>query len=275
MRKWLLCVAVGFVLAAPSASEASLLEDYFGVTLETGSVTVGSDTYDDVFIHSWMPSLHTGTTDFVYDDWYGKEALSFEPHVTLFGSVPSGGEVFDVEAYFLDNDAGFLYLSIVTSFPPEGFTHPQIPDVHVPPGDIAIGLDGGMYDFGIDVSDGTGLLYATDVSDWFIWDPPHCVPAQGELTLFSGGTLIGPTNLTYESAGIVENEFDTYLIEVALPLEMLGYPQCGTSIYIHWVCGCRNDASGENPILKLFGLLEGGTTGTEQASWGSVKALFR
>jgi hypothetical protein len=255
--------------------DAGLLEDYFAVTPQTGSVTLGPDTFTDVFTHSWSPTLNFATTDFVADDWYGKDVLSFSPWVTLFGSVPSGGEIFDTEAIYLDNDADFLYICIVTSFPPEGFTHPEVSSVHVIPGDIAIGLHGGTYDYGIDVDGGTGDMYATVASDWFLPAPSNSVEAQGELPNFSGGTLIGTATLTYESLGVIENEFDTYAIEVIVPMAFLGHPDCGSPIYVHWVCGCRNDATGNNPILKLFGELDGGPTSTEAATWSSVKALFK
>jgi len=163
----------------------------------------------------------------------------------------------------------------VTSFPPEGFTHPEIPDFHVPPGDIAIGLNGGTYDFGIDINGGTGMLHATTEADWFVFDDPHAVDAQGEHTHFSGGTVVGPVDVVYESMGLLENEFDTFRIEVAVPLSYLGYPDCGATVYTHWVCGCRNDASGNHPILKLTGDLDGMPSATDATSWSSVKALFR
>ncbi|MCK4548235.1 MAG: hypothetical protein KAW17_12440 [Candidatus Eisenbacteria sp.] len=275
MTKSLLCIATVVLLAIPMTAGAGLLEDYFGVVLETGEVTLGETTFLDVFVHDWNPTLHIATTDMAMDDWYGKDVLSFDPWVTLFGSVPSGGEVFDVEAIYLDNNAAFLYLSIVTSFPPDGFTHPEIPDFHVVPGDIAIGLNGGTYDFGIDVDGGTGDLYATDVSDWFVYDESHSVAAQGELANFSGGTLVGSLDLTYQATGVIENEFDTHVIEVVIPMAYLGHPMCGSEIYVHWVCSCRNDATGSNPILKLFGELDGGPSSTEPSTWSSMKALFR
>ncbi|MCK4548236.1 MAG: hypothetical protein KAW17_12445 [Candidatus Eisenbacteria sp.] len=275
MRKMLLGFVAIVFLAVPVSSYAGLVTDYFGVTLSTGSVGLGDETFEDVFTHDWTPSQHIGTTDFVVDDWYGKESLSFDPYITLFGSVPSGGEPYDVEAIYLDNDGEFLYVSIVTSFPPEGFTHPEIPDIHVPPGDITIGINGGLYDFGIDVDGGTGIIHATTPSDWYVWNETYSVPAQGELTHFDGGVALGPVALSYTSAELTENECDTFLIEAVIPLVFLGDPPDGTQLYVHWVCGCRNDASGSNPILKLEGDIDRDPLATQMTTWGGVKAQFR
>jgi hypothetical protein len=275
VRKSLLFFAAVVLVTAPVTTQATLLGDHFGVQLTTGTVVVGDHTFYDVFIHDWQPTLNTVTADYVADDWYGKDVLSFDPWITLFGGIPSGGEPFDVEAIYLDNDEDSLYLSIVTSFPSAGFTHPAIPDIHVAPGDVAIGIGGGMYDYGIDIDGGTGILHATDPSDWYVWNETYSVPAQGELTNFSGGIPLGAVGLSYEPTGTVENEFDTYLIEATVPLAMIGDPQDGTPVYVHWVCGCRNDASGNNPILKLMGEIDRQPLATEATTWSSMKALFR
>jgi hypothetical protein len=275
VRKLFLSLAAVALVAVPASGLAGLLPDYFGVNMSTGSVGLGEETFEDVFTHDWTPSMHIGTTDFVVDDWYGKAYLSFDPYITLFGSVPSGGEPFDVEAIYLDNDEESLFVTFVTSFPSDGFTHPEIPAVHVPAGDIAIGLNGGLYDFGIDIDGGTNQLHATTPSDWYVWDETFAVAAQGELTHFSGGVPLGPVAVAYTAAGITENEFETYVIEATIPLVLLGDPQDGTMVYVHFVCGCRNDASGTNPILKLEGDIDRDPLATEISTWGGVKAQFR
>jgi hypothetical protein len=275
MRQWVLVFASALLLVLPSVVQAGLLEDHFGVTLATGSIEYLGNPYTDVFTHDWTPTLNASTVDYVVDDWYGKDALSFSPYMTLHGSVPSGGEPYDVEAIYMDADLEFLYLCFVTSFPPQGYEHPQLPGVVVPPGDIAIGLNGGIYDFGIDINDGTGMIYRTTPSNWLLLDPGHSVAAQGELTNFAGGVPIGPVGIVYQPTGIIENEFMTYRLEVTVPLAYLDYPACGTMIYVHWSCACRNDATGGNPILKLVGDLDGWASATQATTWSSVKSLFR
>jgi hypothetical protein len=277
VKRWVLCLALACLLGLPvqAGATVTVLADRFGVTLETGSVTAGGETFTDVFVHDWAPTRNVLTTDYVVDDWYGKTSLSFSPYITLFGSVPSGGEPYDVEAIYVDNDEANLYLSIVTSFPQSGYTHPQVPSVNVPPGDITIGLGGGLHDYGIDVDGGTGLLYRTTPSDWYLWNTTFAVPAQGELTHFAGGTPLGPVSFVYHSTGIVENEFDTYLLEAVVPLSLLGDPPDGTDIYVHWVCGCRNDASGTHPILKLWGDIDRSPLATKSVTWSGIKAQYR
>ena len=100
-------------LVSPKAPKPSpnLLEDWFGVQL--GLVNHGGGDGPYAFdLNSFAPTKHTGTADYVQTDWYGKYLIS-----DIWGQKPHGGETYDVEALYLDNDQDNLYLAIVTSFP--------------------------------------------------------------------------------------------------------------------------------------------------------------
>lgn len=127
--------SAGYALPQKGATVAShmapgsILSGHFGVnpalsaTEETG---IGRDSVA-AYTFDWntlVPTLNTGTADWVEADWIGYWRDNFssvtKQHPTAPGTPdldyePSGGEPYDVEAFYFDNDADSFYVAIVTS----------------------------------------------------------------------------------------------------------------------------------------------------------------
>ncbi len=165
----------------------TLLSGHFGVTLalqasETdgiGDDSLGAYAFD---WNSFVPTLNTSTVDWVESDWIGYWRTNFTEatvqHAPAPGSAdldysPNGGEPYDVEALYFDNDADSFYVAIVTSVG-HLFSGPSRSDVGsqdprsssdtalVRTGDLSINLGTGSarterygswyYDYGIDLT---------------------------------------------------------------------------------------------------------------------------
>ena len=111
----------------PQIDQATgLLATRFGVTLRLQPPHSGG-LYNSFDWDSFQPTLNTGTVDYTEGDWYGnwsESDVSFTTiqHPPAPGTAdqdwfPSGGEWYDVEAIYFDNDADNLYIAIVTSVP--------------------------------------------------------------------------------------------------------------------------------------------------------------
>ena len=297
--KWLEILGTVFILTfsigTKPANSQSILQNWFGVTLQLGD-SIGGTWYDDAFTaESFIPTLHTTTADYAIptntspgSDWYGDWSTTLiGVYTTYRGQYPTGEEVYDVEAIYFDNDETNIYVVVVTSFPPPPGQQEQRSgyDGLVVSGDLAIDLglnspysDGFSYDYGVNINheernisggnaydNGSTIgneLYRTSNNDWYVGSADYAVAANGELTSFdpeySGftGTQVGngTVNYTlYDLGGAQENKTDTYVIEVTIPLSLLGDPGDGTSIGIGWVMGCRNDGNQNDAVLRLWG----------------------
>lgn len=167
--------------------------------------------------------------------WYIEE--NWGDHPGEHGAYPYGGETFDQEALYALVDSGDLYVTIVTSFPEGGaFARGN----QVMPGDVAIDLDGDdIYEYGI-IGHGSNK---GDVYYGPAWSLPHGFigfPQDGPSTL-SGGTYVGTVPFVYANAGDLEgNGTDTFVLEMSVPLSLLGDPVGPASL--HHVMTCGNDA---------------------------------
>jgi len=113
-------LAMVFV-SVPSVSSngppsGTLLHDWFGVNL-TLDAPYGGGTYYPFDLDSFIPTKHNDTANWVVDDWYGNWNFNNFEHTTIRGQYPSGGEWYDVEALYFDNDDENLYIVVVTSVP--------------------------------------------------------------------------------------------------------------------------------------------------------------
>ncbi|MEM7125603.1 MAG: SdrD B-like domain-containing protein [Chloroflexota bacterium] len=192
---------------APEATAGELLTNYFQVNLQLQSVTdsglattIGDvDTNagpDNTYVFDWtsfVPNRPGDTVDWIEGDWIGNYRYG-DPtgdHVTVdhdpapgtadLDYYPSGGEEYDVEAFYFDNDADYFYIAIVTSVPFSGtytnqvsgsvFDALGVPDIKFVgsttgsifyPGDLALDLGVGTprdeqgdnafrYDYGVDL----------------------------------------------------------------------------------------------------------------------------
>jgi hypothetical protein len=209
-------IVAALVVAAPAG--ATLLSDWFGVTLYAGPT--GS------FGNSWAPV--SATADYFVDDNWS----------THYMRPPFGGELFDIEAIYFDDDATNAYVAIVTSLPVPGGVN--FLGETVRPGDLGIDLGRGSLDLGVDIDGATGLVSDTDPGDWYQANT-HFVAATGP-TNFAGGVPLGSAGVSLYSYGVIERGYATYVVEVTMAKDLLGSPLAGDPIGLDWTMGCRNDA---------------------------------
>jgi hypothetical protein len=158
----------------------TLLYDRFGVTLSLLPPHDGG-TYNSFDWNSFVPTRNTDSASYRETDWYGNWNTSDFNVTTIQHTSPdgvdedwysSGGEWYDVEGIYLDNDSNNLYVVVVTSVPPYkdyggghagfGIWDPRL-SVWIRPGDLA--LDLGLntdraerdnshwrYDYGVDIT---------------------------------------------------------------------------------------------------------------------------
>ena len=220
MRAILILAVVAMLLGLAVPAGASLLSDLFGVTLSVNGA--------GVFNNSWAPV--TSTADYFVDDNWS----------TYFARTPHGGEMFDIEAIYFDNDASFAYMAVVTSLPvPVGASYLG---ETVLPGDFAIDLGDEQYDVGIDIDGGTGVVADVVLGDWY--QSSSNFFAEIGPTHFDGGVSLGHASINYYDYGLVERGYSTYVFEITVPRTALRNPVHGDAIGLTWSMGCRNDVLG-------------------------------
>jgi len=228
-------VAVVAVAVVPIA-QGSLLSGWFGVTLSVGG--------DGQFTaSSWAPTLHTSTVDYIHENW-----TPDGPPIPSPGGWADGfGEQFDIEALYFDNDETYVFIAMVTSFHPGyllptelGYDH----DRYIAPGDLALDLGGGTYQYGVDTGANTyGGSETGEIvtgGSWFLQNPTWAV-SRPEMTNFSGGSSVGFATVNWYDYGMVENGYGTWVVEVTIDRSYLGNPGNGDAVGLQWTVGCRND----------------------------------
>ncbi|MGJ8726607.1 MAG: SdrD B-like domain-containing protein [Roseibacillus sp.] len=168
------------------------------MTLELEATLNAAAGYNDgtgpnggyMFDHtSFVPTKNVGTVDWTEGDWFGTWDNAFgqtsidhtpAPGTPDADNYPSGGEWYDVEALYLDNDEDYIYLAIVTSVPfanidldgdedvdDIGIVDPRIDATRafIRPGDVSISLFKAgternennattwSYNYGLDITD--------------------------------------------------------------------------------------------------------------------------
>ena len=239
MKKLLIALVMISGLAIAPAAYGYLLSDWFGVTLVVG----GDNQFTGA---SWTPTLHTSTVDYIHENW-----TPDGPPIPSPGDWGGGfGEQFDVEAIYFDNDDDYIYYAMVTSFHPDyllptelGYNH----DRYIAPGDLAINMGGGMYEYGIDTGantyGGTATGEVVQGGTWFLQNPAWDV-SQPFLTNYYGGTSMGYASIDWYDLGMIENDYGTWVLELTIDRSYLGNPGNGDTVGLHWTLGCRNDYLG-------------------------------
>lgn len=274
----------------------TLLESHFGITLSVSEQTdhsdiLGGDYTRYVFDNTWAPT--PASADYALDDytdyWSETDASVGD------GTVIAGGEIYDVEALFFDDDAENLYMSIVTSFaPPPGYYEDRITGSTplVVTGDLALnlGLNGPAsandpfnYDYAVNLNNevrqspgdatanGTpalgGALYRTANSDWYTGTPNYAVDTpKDELTNFdpffdggrgtdTGTNAVVAYTLISFHNDVLENNHETYVIDVTIPRSGLPTLYVGDEVEFQYVMGCRNDGGSEVGVVRLSGVV--------------------
>jgi len=144
-----------------------------------------------------------------------------------------GGQTFDAEAIYFDNDAQNAYIAIITGLPESGAYGWH-------PGDIGIDVGGdGVYEFGIKVT--TSKLYSNLTAG--NWKKVH-YSAYSEASPWRMKNITNKPNVSIPF--VYSSEQNThYVLEASIPLNLLGLSANPgdpiTPLTIHWTMECGND----------------------------------
>jgi len=172
---------------------------------------------------SWAPS--SGTADYTEDNWaHGSDLGS--------GSVPSGGELFDLEAIYFDDNgavgvAGNAYFAVVTSMPPGGSASEGW-SANYTMGDLALDIDNdGTNEYGIKILGNTSGMVCNN-PNWK--NATMSGPGYGYGYSFTcdgpSSNVTGYANVVYAPSAVNESGPlpKTYVIEISVPKRALGSP---------------------------------------------------
>jgi hypothetical protein len=201
----------------------------------------------------WTPSA--SVREFIIEDQTGPS--------NVFLSPGYGGQRYDAEAIYLDWDAQWLYVLIVTGLPPNNPHNPAANSYGA--GDIAIDFGRDQtWEYGMAVRNYAGLtpgtVYAASAWNYGIWSAPGQLatpsrPATDVVALRSG-TAVGNGQLVYSSVGINNvGQYVSdlhYVIEAALPLSSFGanWGSDGPLVAfdVQWTMYCANDIITVDPL---------------------------
>jgi len=201
----------------------------------------------------------------VYD-----EPVVWCPGLERYVAEPYGGEIYDLEAKYLDQDNDYIYVAIVTSVPPDA-------EGVGAPGDLALDLDGNEstgkwgYEYGVKLGTKTGL------TQWEIgylpdWIEPSVIPDNrpgifkdyqsggGKTGDAIGAYVLGPT---CTEGPFMDRGEPTYIIEMAIPKSAVS-GTTPTHGMIHICDACGNDTIDNAipefltiviPVLAILGLI--------------------
>ena len=176
--------------------------------------------------------------DYIVEDWDGDPANGYlDPGW--------GGQGYDVEAMYFQNDMTYAYIAIVTGYDGSGR------------GDIAIDTDGdNVYEYGLDVFSVFSQVYS--VTQWH--NPGFTASTPWRI---ENGSLIisNPGDIEFVYSNMDPNNH--YILEAKIALSLLGLnAEPGnpiTPILIHWTMACGNDAlnlpADVNPVPEPASLL--------------------
>ncbi|GBE19152.1 hypothetical protein BMS3Abin16_01767 [archaeon BMS3Abin16] len=153
---------------------------------------------------------------------------------------PTGGEHYDIEALYFDDDRRNAYFLIITSMP-DGTTG-------IIRGDLALDVDGNPatgdkgFEYGVKLTGADkGKVYENP--DWIGSTGSGRVPYDGPVSMKSGtGIYVGDAELATASLGVIDNGRGNYVIEMAILKGLIGAPAQGPSSGgMHTSLTCAND----------------------------------
>jgi len=151
-----------------------------------------------------------------------------------------GGNSFDTEAMYFDNDQNNGYLAVVQGLPITGGTAPYNP--WFLPGDIGIDVDGdGAYEYGIDVSEYNPATKKAKLYSNPTWEDVHYSAfSEANPWRISSGSYLNLIDFVYSG-----NQNTHYVLEAAVPLSYFGLSanpgDAVSPIGAHWTMECGND----------------------------------
>ncbi|MDP2031536.1 MAG: PEP-CTERM sorting domain-containing protein [Thiobacillus sp.] len=160
-----------------------------------------------------------------------------------------GGQAYDVEALYVDYDASYLYLALVTGH------NPLTPNSggNYAPGDFAIDFGrNGSYEFGLETTGSNGKtqggLYAVSTWGTGLWGAAN----EGPTSILNG-TLIGMGAVAYTTTGVANMGIYAtdlhYFYEARIPVALFGaYWGTGDALDVQWTMNCANDSLKVDPV---------------------------
>lgn len=189
---------------------------------------------------------------------YSEPKVKIPPPYNVWVAEPYGGEKYDIEAKYFDQDSNYIYIAIVTSVPPDA----EGVDA---PGDLGLDLDADLntgewgYEYGVKL--GT----KTDLTQWDIgylpdWEKGYVIP-ENSPGVFKGyepgGSYKGMAtgkyvqNTTCNVGTGLDQGKPNYVIEMAIPKTAVGVTGPLTEGMIHLCDACGNDKI-DNPIPEFL-----------------------
>lgn len=179
----------------------------------------------------WNPNSQTKT--WIVEDQTGGLNTQLTPGY--------GGQAYDVEALYINYDAQYLYLAMITGH------DPLTPNGggSYGPGDFAIDFGrNGSYEFGIETLGGDkvqGGVYA--VTQWGagLWGAAN----EGPTSILNGDFL-GLANVAYTTTGFTNMGVNTadqhFVYEARIPTAFFGTYWGTDPFAVHWTMNCANDS---------------------------------
>lgn len=193
-----------------------------------------------------------------------KEGLIYCTYQSQNYIQPAGGEPFDSEAMYFDDDSQYVYIAIITSLNPQGTGDYK-------PGDIGIDLDNnagtidetkdpsGGYEYGIkttgtnkglirykptwsypnDFQESTPCTFDESTGDKLGGNPKGTADVKVDCK-FQDVTDAYPEAIEYLDNSHTQSS-PNYIIELKIPRSVIGNPTKGQLANIHITCGCGND----------------------------------
>ena len=152
---------------------------------------------------------------------------------------PYGGENYDMEALYFDDESDCIYALVVTSVKEDAVGDDNRP------GDLALNLDSDFstgedgYEYGVKL--GKNWLTQFDIYYMPDWEPSVYFPDVKPTIFKSGSSKTGSAIGAYVDTGISDNSKTNYVVEVAIPKSLVGDPGNVGMNQLHISDQCGND----------------------------------
>jgi len=215
-----------------------------GLSLPASAYTIDADLADwgltrTGSVADWTPNVSVKAR--VVEDQTGSLNTRLTPGY--------GGQAYDVEALYVDYDAHYLNLALVTGQNPLT----QHSRNNYAPGDFAIDFGrNGVYEFGLENTGSNGNpkrgLYA--VSQWGagLWGAAN----EGPTSILAGNLLLGMGEVAYTTTGVtnlgVHAADKHFFYEARIPVALFGTYWGVDAFNLHWTMSCANDSLMVDPV---------------------------
>ena len=219
----------------------------FSMQVSAWTYTVDGDISDWGVIpfSDWQPD--SPTANYVVED-YGDGA-----------DRPWGGEEWDIEALYFDNDNNYAYFAIITS-------HSEYHSITTM-GDLALDIDNnGNYEYGIKVTgqDKGQICYMPKWKKIWWWSRG---PSTFTCDDINSQIMPGTAVVMWKNASLDDNGYPNYIVEIQASVLDLGNPTDQQLSNAHTSMSCLNDHIELEPFTWDFDVPEFSTL-------GAIIALF-